>query len=90
MLVQLDNIDAKVFTHDKYGNSMVIKDDNFKKFRIQQLEQELKIQNSVMRDEFDTVRIKLRNMHKVDGVQVFQSRNITQTNKTMFCYTGWK
>ena len=32
LFVQIDNIDAKVLTHDKYGDSMVIKDDNFNKF----------------------------------------------------------
>ena len=60
LFVQLDNIDAKVFTHEKYGNSMVIKSDSFNKFIIQPLEEELKIRNSIIRDEYETVRIKLK------------------------------
>ena len=70
LFVQLDNIDAKVFTHmKKYGNSMVIKNDNFNRFIIQPLEEELKIRNSVIRDEYETVRIKLKNtQYKVDNV----------------------
>ena len=39
---------------------MVIKDDNFNKFIIQPLEEELKICNSVIRAENDTVWIQLK------------------------------
>ena len=47
--MQLDNINAKVFTHNKCGD------------------------NSEIRDEFDTGRIKLRNMqYKLDSVKVFE------------------
>ena len=71
LFVQLDNIDAKVFTHEKYGNSMVIKSDSFNKFIIQPLEEELKIRNSIIWDEYETVRIKLKNtQYKVDNVKM--------------------
>ena len=53
---------------------MVIKDDNFNKFMIQPLEEELKIHNSVIREEQDTVRIKLKNTQfKVDNVKMFKA-----------------
>ena len=50
---------------------MVIKSDSFNKFIIQPLEEELKIRNSIIRDEYETVRIKLKNtQYKVDNVKM--------------------